>query len=212
MKAALPKLLIVNPNTNATVTRWLAEEARRVAGDAYDVVAVNAESGLPAIQTPEDIEIASRAVQSAIMAHADARGAIIAAFGDPGLKAARALNLMPVIGLGEGGMLAAAKGGRRFAIVTLGAAMREPILARAASLGLGGQLSAVHILPFSIPEMIANRDGLRADVLAAVRTCDAEAVLLGGAPFAGMAVSLAREAGTVVLDEVEASVAALARN
>ena len=43
------RLLIVNPNTSASVTRWLAEEAKRVAGEHVEVTAVNAPSGLSAI-------------------------------------------------------------------------------------------------------------------------------------------------------------------
>jgi allantoin racemase len=208
------ELRIVNPNTDPSVTRWLREEASRVAGDAFEVVAVNADSGLPAIQTPAEIEFAARAVLSAISAAPHPWGAVVAAFGDPGLSEARALGSTAVAGLGECGLLAAGLGGRRFSIVTLGAAMRETILAKAASLGLSGQLAGVRFLPFSIAELIGDRQVRRGAIAAAVRACAeeerAEAVLLGGAPFAGLAASLAKETGAAVLDGVEASVARLA--
>jgi allantoin racemase len=203
------ELLIVNPNTNLAVTGWLAEEARRVAGTAFDIVAVNARSGLEAIQTPEDIEIAAQAVSACVADRRGAAGAIVAAFGDPGLRASRALALMPVEGLGESGMRAAAADGGTFSIVTLGAAMRAPILARAAALGLSGQLVDVRVLPFSIPEMIANREARREEIAAAVASCAAGAVLLGGAPFAGMARWVSRETGRMVIDGVEAAVEAI---
>ena len=147
------ELRIVNPNTDPSVTRWLREEASRVAGDAFEVVAVNADSGLPAIQTPAEIEFAARAVLSAISAAPRPWGAVVAAFGDPGLSEARALGSTAVVGLGECGLLAAGLGGRRFSIVTLGAAMRETILAKVTSLGLSGQLAGVRFLPFSIAEL-----------------------------------------------------------
>jgi Asp/Glu/hydantoin racemase len=196
------------------VTRWLGEEARRVAGDAFDVVAMNADSGLAAIQTPRDIEVAARAVVSAISAAPRPAGAMIAAFGDPGLHEARALGSTAVVGLGECGMLTAGRGGRRFSIVTLGAALRETISAKASALGLAGQLAGVRFLPFSIPELIADRESPREAIAAAVRACateGADAVLLGGAPFAGLAASLASETGQIVLDGVEASVVRLMR-
>jgi Asp/Glu/hydantoin racemase len=205
-------LRIVNPNTNLAVTRWLGAEARRVAGDAFDVVAVNADSNVAAIQTPAELEIAARAVIAAISTPPRPSGAIVAAFGDPGLPEARALRLMPVVGLAESGLLAAGRDGRRFSIVTLGSALREMILAKAGALGLAGQLGEVRFLSFSIPEMIADREGRLDEVAAAVRACAgarAEAVLLGGAPFAGLAASVARETGLVVLDGVEASVVRL---
>jgi allantoin racemase len=207
------ELRIVNPNTDVTVTGWLAEAARRIVGETFAVVAVNADSGLPTIQTPEDAAAAAGAVISAISAQPRPSGAIIAAFGDPGLGEARALGWIPVVGLGTSGLLAAASGGRRFSIVTLGAAMRAMILARAARLGLSGQLAGVRFLPFSNAEMIADRPSRRPAIAAAVRACadedGAETVLLGGAPFAGLAASLSQETGVVVLDGVEASVVAL---
>ena len=193
------------------MTLWLANEARRVAGKAFDVIAVNAESGIDAIEKPEQLGIAGRAVASELAKHAGACGAIIAGFGDPGLEAAKALGLMPVAGLGENGMRAAALGGRRFSIVTLGIAMRESILAKAASLDFAGQLVDVLVLPFSIGEMVGDRDAARPEILRAVQGCQNGAVLLGGAPFAGMAADIAQETGRIVLDGVEACIETVER-
>jgi Asp/Glu/hydantoin racemase len=203
------RLLVVNPNTNANVTAWLAAEARRIAGDEFEVIAVNARSGLAAIETPWDIEIAGRAVAAEVAKH-EASGAIVAAFGDPGLAEARALGRMPVVGLGECGMRAAARSWRRFSIVTLGAAMRAAITAKLAAMGFAGQLDEIRLLPFSISELTADRDARRAEIVAAVRACRDRVVLLGGAPFAGMAREIEPESGKIVLDGVEAGVAALA--
>jgi Asp/Glu/hydantoin racemase len=207
------ELRIVNPNTDTRVTRWLADEARRVAGERFEIVAVNAESGIAAIETPEQLVAAARAVAAAIGAPPRPRFAIVAGFGDPGLAEARALRVAPVVGLGESGLLAAGRGGRRFAILTLGAAMRESIRARAQSLGLGEGLAEIRIFPWSIAEMVADRDARRDEIAAAARACadetGAEAILLGGAPFAGLAASIARATRRVVLDGVEASLARL---
>ena len=208
------RLLLVNPNTNRAVTRWLADEARRVAGGRFDIVAVNADSGVAAIETPDELDRVASAVKAALAAHSDACAAIIGAFGDPGLAAARNRDPRPIVGLGECGLMAAGRGGRRFAIVTLGAAMIETIASRAASLGLAGQLAAIRVLPFSIAEMIEDRDARR-DVIAAAARASAlenrvEAVLLGGAPFAGMGHALARELRIDVLDGVAACVEAAA--
>ncbi len=213
MTSARRELRIVNPNTDTRVTRWLADEARRAAGDTFEIVAVNAASGLPAIETPAQLEAAARAVTAAILAPPRPRAAIVAGFGDPGLAEARALGVAPVAGLGESGMLAAGRNGRRFAIVTLGAAMREPIRAKAESLGLRDVLTEIRVLPFSISDMVADRDARRDEIAAAARACadetGAEAILLGGAPFAGLGTQIALATGRAVLDGVEASVARL---
>jgi allantoin racemase len=204
------KLLIVNPNTNAILTGWIATEARRVADNKWSVVAVNADSGLAAIQAPSDIAKAGTTVVAAIMSHPDADGAIVSAFGDPGLDEARASCLVPTVGLGESGLLEAAENGRRFAIVTVGTELEATIRQKVADLGLNGQLAAIRFLPFSIPELIEGRAAKIAVIAAEVKAClechKANAVLLGGAPFAGMGLSLTRLTRGIVLDGVEASV------
>jgi allantoin racemase len=214
MTRVRPRLLLVNPNTSRAVTRWLGDEARRVAGDRFDIVAVNADSGVAAIETPDDLDRVASAVAAALAAHSEASAAIIGAFGDPGLAAARSRDPKPIVGLGECGLMAAGRGGRRFAVVTPGAAMIETIASRAASLGLGSQLAAIRVLPFSIAEMIEDRDARRDAIAAAVRASAlenrVEAVLLGGAPFAGMGHALARELRIDVLDGVAACVEAAA--
>jgi Asp/Glu/hydantoin racemase len=201
------RLLIVNPNTSVSVTRWLAEEAKRVAGGRAEIAAVNAPSGLSAIQTPDDLLQAAKVIVGTIEADAAADVAIIiAAFGDPGLTEARARLAIPVMGLGEAGLRAAAS--RRFSIVTLGEAMRAALVERVRSLGLEDRLAEIRILPVSIPEMIANREAHLGALDDAIRACAGDAVLLGGAPLAGLGAKMAKETGLTVLDGVEASVTA----
>jgi Asp/Glu/hydantoin racemase len=211
----LPHILIVNPNTSEVVTAWLVAEARRVAADECTIVGVNAPSGVGAIQTPAELALAGTSVMATMDAHPDVDAVIIAAFGDPGLHGARAAEAAravprPVVGLAESGLLAAGQGGRRFAIVTMGTAMEDDVAARVASLGLARQVTATLFLPVVIPDLIADRAAKRSMIADAVRRCadqsDAEAVLLGGAPLAGLAAGLAEEMGIVVLDGVAASV------
>ncbi len=201
------RILIVNPNTSASVTHWLVEEAKRVAGVNVEVKAVNAPSGLSAIQTPDELLQAAQVVVAAIEGHADADAAIIGAFGDPGLTEARARLAIPVVGLGEAGLRAAADG-RRFSIVTLGASMRTPLVQRIQQLGLENRLTEIRILSTSIPDMIANREAYCDALADAVRACAGDAVLLGGAPLAGLAAKMTEKTGAIVLDGVEASVTA----
>jgi allantoin racemase len=200
------RLLIVNPNTSACVTRWLADEAKRVAGERTEIVAVNASSGIAAIQTSDDLLRAAQVVVTTIEKDAGADAAIIGAFGDPGLTEARARLSIPVVGLGEAGLRAAANG-RRFSIVTLGEAMRAALAERVRSLGLEDRLAEIRILPVSIPDMIANREAHVGALVDAIRLCATGAVLLGGAPLAGLGTRMTKETGVTVLDGVEACVA-----
>lgn len=199
------RLLIVNPNTSAPVTRWLAEEAKRVAGEHVEVTAVNAPSGLSAIQTPEELLQAARVVVDTIKNNVDFDAAIIGAFGDPGLTEARARLAIPVVGLGEAGLRAAANG-RRFSIVTLGEAMRAALIERVQSLGLDDRLAEIRVLPTPIPRMIADREAHYDAIAEAVRACAGDAILLGGAPLAGLGAKMTEKTAATVLDGVEASV------
>ena len=96
-----PRLLIVNPNTSVSVTRWLVEEAEHVARGRVEIAALNAPSGLSAIQTPEELVRAAQAVVATIEKDAGAGAAVIGAFGDPGLAEARARLSIPLVGLGK---------------------------------------------------------------------------------------------------------------
>jgi allantoin racemase len=202
-----PRLLVVNPNTSVSVTRWLAKEAERVACGRVEIGAVSAPSGLAAIETPGDLIRAADAVVGAIEADARADAAIIGAFGDPGLMETRARLSIPIVGLGEAGLKRAANGGR-FSIVTLGPAMRTALVERVQSLGLTDQLAEIRIPPVTIPDMIANREAHLGAINDAIRACSSDTVLLGGAPLAGLGARMTEETGVTVLDGVEASVEA----
>lgn len=205
-----PSILLVNPNTSETVTALLAAEARRVAEGRCDILAVGAPSGRIAIETPADIAVAGYAVVTTIRAHPGHDAAIIAAFGDPGLEAARSGRGKPVVGLGEAGLLAAGVDGRRFSIVTAGRAMEPAIRAKAAALGLSSRLASLRFIDVPVATLIADPAGHRHAILAAIAASwaidKADAVLLGGAAFAGMAADLAEESGMVVLDGVLAAI------
>jgi Asp/Glu/hydantoin racemase len=108
-------------------------------------------------------------------------------------------------------MREAGKGGRRFSIVTVGAAMRESIAARVRRLGLERGLVEILTLTSSIPDLVENRASHRKEILDAIRSRQGEAILLGGAPFAGLGAEMTRETGTLTLDGVAASVAAAAK-
>ena len=147
----------------------------------------------------------------AILREARPDAALIGAFGDPGLEQSRTLGF-PVAGLGEAGLRAAAAGGRRFGVVTLGDAMRDAIVAKAERLGLGRELVALRILPRSIADYVADRDARTSGVTREIEECvraGAEAVLLGGAPFAGQATTLC--ASVCLLDGVGSAVEGLWR-
>src|SRR4051812_33500739 len=193
------RILVINPNTTIAVTETIVAEARRCAPPQVEITGVTARFGSPFIQTPEESDTARQAVLELISRLARGFDAvIIAAFSDPGLEEARAMSPVPVVGIAESAMLTALMCGGRFAIVTLGPALR-PLLEKAAySLGCAGRLTGIHMLD-TVPDID------RGDVLAELCTKVAAAegvrsIILGGGPLAGLAHRIRARVPVPLLD------------
>jgi allantoin racemase len=118
------KLLLLNPNTSTAVTQLMTDVGQRAAAPGTELVPCTATRGVPYIATRTEAQIGGAiALEMLAEQHGNVDAAIIAAFGDPGLFAARETFDIPVIGLAEAAMLTACMAGRRFAIVTFAQAL-----------------------------------------------------------------------------------------
>ena len=117
------RLLLVNPNTTASMTRDIGLTARRVAAAGTVVEAVNPADGPASIEHEDD----ERRCVPHLLAELERAAArpedrpdayVIACFGDPGLEAARALVDAPVLGIAQAAMHAAALAAGTFSVVT----------------------------------------------------------------------------------------------
>ena len=212
------RLLLINPNTSASITALMLQHAQAAAGPQADITTLTARFGAPYIACEASYAVAAHAVLDA-WATAIAPGqprfdaVLIGCFGDPGLLALRQVSQLPVTGLAEAAFVAAtaASKKRRFAIVT-GGARWKPMLERLAhSLGYGEQLAGIHTVDATGAELAA--DPLAAQVLLA-RACNeatrkfgVDAVILGGAGLAGVAAQIQPVVAVPVIDSVLAGVA-----
>ena len=116
------RLLIVNPNSTASMTEAIGASARAVAGPATDVVAVNPVGGPPSIESDDDerrcIPGLLDEVQKAAASGHGPDAVVIACFGDPGLEQVRAAVDVPVLGIAQAAMHAAALSAGNFSVVT----------------------------------------------------------------------------------------------
>ena len=205
------RLLLINPNTSASITERVLEVARAHAGPDLELTGVTGRFGARYIASRSAAAIAGHA---ALDAWAEADPAhdvvVLACFGDPGLDALRELSPKPVVGMAEASMHAACLLGRRFAIVTGGERWVPMLEEFAASRGLAERLAAVIAVPQTGAAIAENPDAafdaLSASCNAAVREHGAECVILGGAGLAGIA---ARIAGRVAVPLVDCVVAAV---
>jgi allantoin racemase len=205
------KLLLINPNVTAAVTDLIAAEASRSASPGTEISTVTARFGTQYVENRIEAAIAGHAVLDALASHmADHDAAIVAAFGDPGLAAAREFADIPVFGIEESALLTAWTLGRRIAIICL-----SPRLARwyqecAEEHGLAGRLVSVRPLDVPTTDIAQAKDQLRSLLLQecarAIEQDAAEVIIFGGAPIAGLAREAAPEIPVPVLDGISCAV------
>jgi Asp/Glu/hydantoin racemase len=205
------KLLLINPNITAAMTASMAEEARRSASPGTEIVTATATFGTQYVANRVEAAIAAHAVLDALAHHAaGCDAAIISAFGDPGLAAAREFADIPVVGIEESAILLAWTLGRRYSIVCLTPRLRTWYIECAQEHGLAGRLASVRALDVPIPDITQAkqllRDRLLAECRLAVDQDEAEVIILGGGPIAGLAREAADELPVPVLDGVSCAV------
>ena len=205
------RLLIVNPNTSHATNARIRTVAAPLVRERDYLEVLSAPSGIELIETVAQSVETEPAVLSVVEErHAEVDAIIIAAFSDPALKEARRVASCPVFGISESAMKTAARMADRFAIITLGAALREAIEANAAAYGFAGQLTDVRILPWTVTTVSADPSSYRrafAEACArAVAEDGAGAVIIGGGPLSGIAEAIAAELPVPVLDGVRCAV------
>lgn len=205
----LKNLLIINPNTTASVSVQLKNLAHAALGPHAKTEAMTAPFGAAYISTEVDCAIAGHAVLQAWQSRPSAQvdGVLIGCFGDPGLFALREMTSTPVTGLADASFIEAeAQGG--YAIVTGGQAW-GPMLHR-----LAKALPAGHAL-MNIETVALDGASLRADPAAGekllIDAChrvlaksSVQSIIIGGAGLAGFAQRMQNQVPVPLIDSVGA--------
>jgi allantoin racemase len=202
------RLLLANPNMTQAMTDSMATLASAALPPGTEVIARTAPRGFPYISSLAEAQIAGAICLEMLAEAPPVDAAIIAAFGDPGLAAARELFDFPVVGMAEAAILTAVQLGGRFAIVTFTPAMTPWYLASVAALGLGGRCLGV-ITPGDPAVQVSGvaqtlRETLR-DLAREAADQGAEVIIFGGAPLAGLAKDLAGEVPAILVDPITAA-------
>ena len=205
------RLLLVNPNITTAMTDAMAAEARLFASPGTEIESVTAGFGTQYVANRAEATIAGHAVLDALARHIDGfDAAIISAFGDPGLAAARELFDIPIVGIAESAMLMSWTLGRRYSIVCLTPRLRRWYIECAREHGLDGRLASVRALDLPIPDIMQAKDQFRErlveECLAAVDQDEAEVIICGGGPIAGLAREVGDRIPVPTLDGVSSAV------
>jgi allantoin racemase len=204
------RLLVVNPNTTASMTYKIGEAARSAASAGTEIVAVNPDSGPPSIEGYYDEIFAIPGLIAEMQKMPSADATIIACFDDTGLEAARSFSEAPVIGIGEAAFHLATLIAGKFSVVTT---LSRSIPALEHNLVRYGLMSrCARVRASDVPVLELERPGSPArgrisrEIDKAIEEDGAEAIVLGCAGMADLAANLTREHGLPVIDGVVAAV------
>jgi allantoin racemase len=204
------RLLVVNPNTTASMTRKIGEAARIAAATGTEIIAVNPESGPASIEGYYDEVFAIPGLIAEMQKMPSADATIIACFDDTGLEAARSFSDAPVIGIGEAAFHLATLVAGKFSVVTTLSRSVPAIEHNLVRYGLMSRCARVRASDVPVLELERPGSPARArisrEIDKAIEEDGAEAIVLGCAGMADLAANLAREHGVPVIDGVVAAV------
>ncbi|WP_129667439.1 aspartate/glutamate racemase family protein [Phytoactinopolyspora endophytica] len=201
------RILVVNPNTTASMTALIGEHARTAAGPGVLVDAVNPDTGPVSVESHVDEAMAVPGVLREISAgeHAGYDGYVIACFGDPGLLAARELARGPVVGIAETAMRAAGYLGRSFSVVTTLSRTIGHAWDIARRYGLADLCTGVHACEIPVVELETDpevRHTITETCRAALRDDGSDVIVLGCAGMADLRDDISMRLGVPVVDGV----------
>lgn len=205
------KLLLINPNTSASVSDLIRAEAERSAAPGTEVQVLTAPFGVAYIETRFEALIGAYAVAELAAAHQGEYDAlVVAAFGDPGLQGMREVLPCPVIGLTDSALASACLLGQRFSIVAISQRIRAWYGETVAAYGLTSRLASIRGLDEPLADIgnVQGNQGERLVQLAerCVAEDGADVIVLAGAPLAGLARSLRGRLPVPCVDGVSSAV------
>jgi allantoin racemase len=204
----MTKILIVNPNTTASMTATIAEAARAVAADGTEILAVTSAMGPASIEGFYDEAFAVPGLIQALQDNPDADAAIIACFDDTGLDAARTAARYPVVGICEAALVTVGQIAKRIGVVTTLPRSIVPLeeLVRRYGFAERAAVSACNVPVLDLEKLGSGaREKLEAEILRALDK-GADAIVLGCAGMADLAQALSKKFEVPVVDGVAAAV------
>ena len=205
------RILVVNSNTSAVVTEKVTAEARAAAAPGTDIEAVTGTFGARVIGTRAEHAIAEHSTIALVARHAGGCDAVVIAVSyDTGLRGARELLPIPVVGMTEAGLLTACMLGGRIGVITFGRRVLPLYQELVAAYGLASRIAGWRVLESSAAYGRGAHPDLDAEIVAAA--CDvvnrdgAETVVLTGAVMAGVPRRLQQGVPVPIVDCIAAGV------
>lgn len=198
-------LLLINPNTTASITALVLKHAKRFATKGTTLRAVTGAFGPRYIASRIGYAIAGHAAVDALANDTARKDAVVlACFGDPGLAALKEVSKMPVVGMAEAAILQASAIGQRFSIVTGGERWKPMLEEFVAAQGMSARLASVRTVAPTGADIARNPKAALALLAKGCAACvgedRADVVILGGAGLVGLAAKLKSSVEVPLLD------------
>ncbi|MBL4768219.1 MAG: aspartate/glutamate racemase family protein [Rhodobacteraceae bacterium] len=204
------KILVVNPNTTASMTKKIDIAAKAVARPDTQIIATNSQNGPASIEGYLDVAICIPGLLAEVSRHPDVDAIVIACFDDTGLDAVRCLVDMPVIGIGEAAYHAASMISAKFSVITTLSRSVSGLEANLSRYGLAARCVKVRATDIPVLQLeegnVETIDKIRHEIRLAITEDKAEAIVLGCAGMADLMALLAAEFGVPVVDGVSSAV------
>ena len=204
------KILVINPNTTASMTTKIAAAARAVARPDTEIVAANSQNGPASIQGFLDVATCVPGLLEEVARHPDVDAIVIACFDDTGLDAVRSLVSVPVLGIGEAAYHAASMIATKFSVITTLSRSVPGLENNLMRYGLAQKCARVRATDIPVLKLEEGDPATLAKIQSEIRTAiaqdQAEAIVLGCAGMADLMADLSAEFGLPVIDGVAAGV------
>jgi allantoin racemase len=205
------RIVVINPNSNETVTRGLEDALKPLAfANGPEIVCTTLSEGPYGIETQADAESVTMPLRRFVESDNGADAFVIACYSDPGLHVCREGTARPVFGIAECGVLTALARADRFGVIAIKQRSIRRHMRYLRQMGLTDRLAGERPLEMSVAETASGDKTLdrMIEVGQELRDRDgAEAIVMGCAGMARHRRPLEEALGLPVVDPTQAAVA-----
>lgn len=202
------RILVVNPNSNETVTEGLRESLEAFTTEA-DIECCTLPDGPFGIESDGDIEAVKPLILDRIEQAPAHDAYVIACYSDPAVEECRRRFAKPVFGIQQSAVQTAAAAGRRFGVLALSGDSIRRHLQRIQALGLSDQLVGELPLDITVDQSANDPETLAKVIVQGRRLIEeqgAEALVLGCAGMAALHRSAGEALAVPVIEPAQAAV------
>ena len=203
-------ILVINPNSDESVTEGMARELRGFHFSEGPVIeCVSLPEGPSSIESQADIEGVTLPLRKMVSERQYFDAFVIACYSDPGLNVCREASEKPVFGIQECGILTAMSRGDHFGVIALQESSIRRHLRYLRQMGVMERLAGEREAGLSVGESVSGKDTFEKLLAVAKQLRDfdqADTIILGCAGMASHRTKLESAIGIPVINPVQAAV------